>query len=201
MSVGTVLTEDDYGRAAATLGCDVAAIKAVAEVESSGAGFLRDGRLRVLFEGHVFYRYTKGEFYDQFPTLCYPKWTSAYYCKGDPETRGAGECARLDQAEQLDKTAAMMSCSIGKFQVMGFNFALCGFKSVEDFWAALASGEDAQLDAFCQYVKHTGLQSVLAQHNWTEFARRYNGPEYQKNQYDTKLAQAYQKHSADTANA
>jgi hypothetical protein len=187
----STLTEQDYEKAAKLLKCDVAAIKAVAEVESSGAGFLKDGRLRVLFEGHQFYKYTKGAFAEANPTVCHPKWTRDFYCKGDAETRGAGEFARLDDARKLDKKAAMMSCSIGKFQVMGFNFALCGFKSVEEFWAALGRSEGEQLNAFCSYVKSVGIDDELRNHDWAEFARRYNGPEYKKNQYDTKLANAY----------
>jgi hypothetical protein len=45
-------TEADFEQAAALLKCDVAAIKAVAEVESSSNGFLSDGRVKILFEGH-----------------------------------------------------------------------------------------------------------------------------------------------------
>jgi hypothetical protein len=74
---------------------------------------------------------------------------------------------------------------------MGFNFALCGFKSVEEFWAALGRSEGEQLNAFCSYVKSVGIDDELRNHDWAEFARRYNGPEYKKNQYDTKLANAY----------
>lgn len=191
----TPITEDDYAAAAAALGCDVAAIKAVAEVESCGSGFLNDGKLRVLFEGHQFFKFTRGAYCDTHPTLCHQKWTRSNYCTGSAEVRGAGEFARLEEAKKLDKRAAMMSCSIGKFQVMGFNFALCGFKTVEEFWAALGSSEGEQLKAFCEYVKHTGLQPALRDRQWDEFARRYNGPEYRKNQYDTKLAKAYAKFS------
>jgi hypothetical protein len=185
------LGEQDYGDAAASLDCDVAALKAVAQVESCGSGFLRDGRLKVLFEGHVFYRYTKGAFAETNPTLCHAKWTTANYCSGDAETRGQWELFRLEQAKKLDRKAALMSCSIGRFQVMGFNFALCGFRTVEEFWASLASGEQAHLGAFCAYVQAVGITKVLKNHDWAEFARVYNGPEYSKNQYDLKLARAY----------
>src|SRR5215468_8375016 len=116
------VTGQDYENAAKLLRCDVPAIQAVAEVESSGNGFLHDGRLRLLFEGHQFYKYTKGAFAESNPTLCFPKWTKEFYCKGDAETRGNGEFARLEEARKLDDKAALMSCSIGKFQIMGFNF-------------------------------------------------------------------------------
>lgn len=49
------LTETDYKSAAQTLGVPTPAVKAVASVESAGAGFLSDGRPKILFERHVMY--------------------------------------------------------------------------------------------------------------------------------------------------
>jgi hypothetical protein len=43
------LTNQDYCIAAKTIGCDVAAVKSVAQVESAGGGFLPDGRCKILF--------------------------------------------------------------------------------------------------------------------------------------------------------
>lgn len=190
-----VLSEEDYKRAAAALDCEIAAIKAVALVESSGNGFLKDGRLRILFEGHQFFKYTKGAHAVTHPTLCHKDWCTTHYSKGNAETRGLGELERLLLAQELDKRAALMSCSIGKFQVMGFNFALCGYKTVEAFWKEMEAGEGQHLDAFCAYVKAVGLDDELREHQWATFARRYNGPGYKKNQYDTKLAKAYERFS------
>src|SRR4051812_24963637 len=51
------VTEDDYQRVADALGCSVVAVRTVAEVESSGQPFLRDGRLPILFEAHIFNHY------------------------------------------------------------------------------------------------------------------------------------------------
>ena len=55
---GTI-SEGDYQAAAQSLGCEVAAIKAVASVESRGRGFLPSGRPKILFESHVFSKFTK----------------------------------------------------------------------------------------------------------------------------------------------
>ncbi len=77
-----LLTEADYKAAAKQLKCDVAAIKAVAEVESNGNGFLTDGKVKMLFEGHIFHRYTDGKFDAKHPTISYPRWTRAFYTKG-----------------------------------------------------------------------------------------------------------------------
>jgi hypothetical protein len=185
------LEDHDFETAAHLLDCDVAAIKAVAEVESSGRGFLDDGRAKILFEGHIFYKYTKGQFKESHPTICYSPWTKKFY-RG-----GAGEYERLAEAEALNKNAARMSASYGKFQVMGFNFAVCGFATVDDFYDAMQTDEGAHLAAFMEYLKHNRLDAALREHRWKDFAKGYNGPEYWKNKYDEKLKQACNKYSKD----
>ena len=50
------LVEKDIARAASLIGCDMAAIRALLDVESRGAGFDRRGRPVILFEPHVFWR-------------------------------------------------------------------------------------------------------------------------------------------------
>ena len=181
------LEEHEFETAAHILDCDVAAVKAVAEVESRGDGFLADGRAKILFEGHIFYKYTKGAFKDSHPTICYSPWTKQFY-RG-----GAGEYERLEEAEELNQSAARMSASYGKFQIMGFNFSVCGFTTIDEFYDAMQKDEKSHLDAFCEYLKHNGLDAALREHRWKDFAKGYNGPEYWKNNYDKKLEQAYGK--------
>jgi len=45
--------------------------------KSAGVGFLSDGRVKILFQGRKFYKYTKGGYAQSHPTICYPKWTKA----------------------------------------------------------------------------------------------------------------------------
>jgi hypothetical protein len=190
------LSENDFQEAATLLKCDVPAIKAVAEVESSGDGFLSDGRVKILFEGHKFYKYTKGAYAQTHPTICYKKWTKAFYTKGKTaDIRGAGELARLDEAIALDRNAALMSASYGKFQVMGFNFETCGFPTVEEFYAAMQVSEGEHLKAFCNFISGNSLDGALRAHNWAKLAAGYNGPAWKENKYDTKLAAAFAKYS------
>lgn len=190
------LKEDDYKNAARMLRCDVAAVKAVAEVESSGDGFLQDGKVKVLFEGHKFYKFTKGAFAQSHPTLCYPKWNRKFYAKGpNAEARGQGEWGRLQEAMQLNRKAALMSASFGKFQIMGFNYVHCGFSDVEEFFSKMQISEGEHLNAFCEYLKDIGLDNELREHRWSDFAYRYNGTDYWVNKYDVKLAAAWAKYS------
>lgn len=191
------MTDRDFRRAAQLLNCGVPEIKAVAEVESSGDGFLSDGRIKILFEGHWFFRFTKGAHAATHPTICYPKLTRQFYAKGpNADVRGARELIRLNQAIDLNRQAGLKSASYGKFQVMGFNFAVCGFNTVEEFYQAMLVSEAEHLAAFCNYIKNNGLADELRQRRWADFARLYNGPEYRRNNYDGKLAAAYSRHAA-----
>lgn len=189
------ITESDYKRVAAWLEMETAVVKAVAEVESGGrGGFLSDGRPVILFEGHIFWQqlkqrginpqaYTAGN-----ESVLYPSWTRLHY-RG-----GTAEYGRLEQAMRIHEEAALASASWGMFQIMGFNARLCGYTSVRDFREALSRSEAVQLEAFARFIFSRRLAPCLRAHDWTAFARAYNGPAYACNHYDTRLAAAYQKH-------
>lgn len=198
-----MIVDEDFSRAASLLDCDEAAVKAFAEVESSGAGFTSDGNVRVLFEAHLFSRYTNHRFDQSNPDLSSPTWNRSLYATGTTaDDRSRAEYKRLGRASLLDRGAALMSASYGVFQVCGFNFALCGFADIEDFRHAMQfGGERAHLDAFVEYVIHSGIQPALRAHDWTTCARLYNGPLYGQNQYDKRLAAAWAWHDARTAKA
>lgn len=170
-------------RAARRLGVDVATVKAVASVESSGNGFLPDGRPKILFERHVFARLTAHRFDRDHPDLSH---TEPGGYQG-----GAAEYGRLYRALQLDGDAAPQAASWGAFQVMGYNFEACGERSFNGFLLAMHHGADAHLDLFVAFVLGQGLAQHLRARNWAAFARGYNGPGYARNDYDTRLAQAY----------
>lgn len=180
------LTEDNYVEVARQLNCEVAAVKAVTEVESRGSGFDPEGFPKTLFEGHWFHKLTNGKFSSTYPTVSYPKWTRTFYGKS-----WSAEKQRLTLASELDREAALMSASWGLFQIMGFNYKTCGFDSIQDFVNAMCHSEGAQLKAFANFVINNNLSRHLIKHNWAAFAERYNGPGYASNKYDTKLAEAY----------
>lgn len=181
------LTEQDFIDAAKLLNCEVASVKAVAEVESRQSGFLPTGEPTILFERHIFSKRTNRKFDATNPNLSNRK--PGGYGKVS-EQHG-----RLQEASKLDRTAALMSASWGKFQIMGFNFTLAGFNKLQDFINSMYKGEREHLMAFVNYVKNTGLSDELQRRDWANFARLYNGADYRKNQYDTKLAAAYKKYS------
>lgn len=182
----TLLTEQDYEKAARIIGVETAAVKAVASVESRGSGFLSNGKPKILFEGHYFSRFTKNAYDTKHPTISYKKWTKVHY-KG-----GAAEYDRYCVAYSLDKEAAMKSASWGKFQIMGANYSLAGYSSVEKFVSDMYLAESYHLNAFVRYLKSTKLDAHLKTKNWAKFAEGYNGPGYKENKYDVLMKQAYE---------
>lgn len=182
----TRFTDEAIEQAAKKIGCPVAAVRAVIDVESRG-GFLQDTRPRILFERHYFCRLTNSRYDQSDPDISAKKW-GGY--KG-----GAAEYDRLGRAIKLNRDAALRSASWGAFQIMGDNCRMCGFANVEDFVKAMVAGEPEQLDAFVQFVKKAGLADELGRLDWAGFARGYNGPAYKENHYDEKLKAAYTIHS------
>lgn len=185
------LTAADYEAAARRLRCDLAAVYAVVEVESRGSGFLPSGKPKILFEAHHFHRFTRGHWQAARPSLSQPTWRAArrYYRGGEAEWR------RFGAAWQLDKRAAILSTSFGLFQIMGFNFAQCGFATAEEFYAAMLESEAAHLRAFIAFAEAQRLDDELRRHDWRGFARGYNGEKYFEHQYDVRLARAWRKHT------
>lgn len=183
------LTREDFIDDAAKLGCEVEAIMAVAAVESRGGGFDPEGFPKTLFEAHWFHKLTKGKYTQSHPHLSSVKWNRKLYGKTWQE-----EKARLAEACTLDRNAALMSASWGMFQIMGFNHAKCGFKTVQQFVNKMCKDENSQLEVFTGFVIESGLADELRDRRWADFARLYNGPSYAINKYDEKLKNAYDKY-------
>jgi hypothetical protein len=186
-----VLTDDDFARAAKALNCEVAAIKAVAEVESAGAGFLPDGRPTILYEAHVFHKETGGKHANARDrsgvALSSPNWNKSLY-----GATGINQHNRYEDARRHNADAANKACSWGIFQILGQNHKVCGFDDSQAFVDAMwTGGAAAHLDAFVGFIKGNKLDDALRRKDWATFARGYNGPAYAQNQYDKKMAAAY----------
>lgn len=183
------LSDGDVRTIAGYLGCEIAVLRAVLAVESRGRGFHAAGRPIILNEPHVFYRELKSSKLRERAVrqgLAYRKWRTKPY----PKTQDA-RYAWLEKAMAIDEAAALKSCSWGLGQVMGFNHEACGFKTVKPFVEAMMHSEGAQLYAVARFCVSKGLQKHLRAKRWTPFAKGYNGKEYAKHGYHTKLARAY----------
>ncbi len=183
---GARFTDGAVIAAARKLSCEVAAVRAVMDVESRG-GFQADGRPKILYERHVFARLTNGKHSAKHPTV---SSTSSGGYVGGP-----GEYLRLDKACALDVDAALSSASWGAFQIMGYHWKSLGYASIRDFVGRMFKSEDEHLEAFIQYVKKNNLADELQRNDWRGFARGYNGPAFETYKYDQKLAAAYATHT------
>lgn len=189
-----VLNEQQIADMAKEYNVDIAAIKAVKEVESRGNGFLPSGRPVILFEGHVFWKElinnkkNPKDYIANNYDIIYPTWDRSHY-KG-----GEKEYDRLNRAIAIDKIAALKSTSFGLFQIMGFNYKLAGYDTVENFVAAQQENEQNQLEAFMKFITNTKLIDELQNKQWEAFAKGYNGSQYAKNQYDVKIEKAFEKY-------
>lgn len=184
-----MITEKQYENSAKRIGCKVAAVKAVTEVESKGSGFLKTGFPKILFEPHIFWKeLRKKGLTPEVSDICYPVWKTKPY--GTVESQPA----RLDKAVKINREAALMSASWGLFQIMGFNYKACGCKTIQEFVNRMMKSEDEQLELFTTYIINSNLDDELINEDWTGFARGYNGASYAKNNYHTKLKTAFLKY-------
>lgn len=189
------LSPQDYAAAAKRLGCTVAQIRAVDDVESDGGGFQPDGRLKILFEAHWFDKFTDGRFRVSHPNLSSARWNQKLY------VGGAGEWNRLNQAVALDATAALKSASAGRYQIMGFNHVAAGHATVEKFWDAMRRSERDHLDAFVAFIESKRLVDEVRQISNRHadnipFSEAYNGSGFRKNAHHIKIAKAHAKWAA-----
>lgn len=174
-------------------GVETAVLLAIQSIESGGNGYLGDGRPKILFEGHVFWKQLKAAGKDPAKLatgnedVLYPSWDKTKY-KG-----GAAEYTRLDRAKAIDETTALKSASWGEFQIMGFNHSSAGYSDVNSMVEAMKRPGGGQLKAVLEFIKTNDLLKHVKgdKKDWAAFAKGYNGPGYKDNKYDTKLEAAY----------
>lgn len=200
------------------VGCEIAALQAVVEVESAGAGFLPDGRVLLRFENHYWWRLW-GRDSHEFLVEQSPKRiafgigdTTWSFCavKGSQHTGhtvrfGAGngfqkfhgdsilEWQVFDRAYHTDPAAAIQSASFGLPQLMGANFRICGYNTPEAFFADACESEYRQIRMMASFICGQRLDDELRRRDWKAFAFGYNGASYYTNAYDQKLKAAYEK--------
>lgn len=183
------LDDIDLPRLGATIGVGEDELHAFIDVETRGSGFDDQGRPRILFERHKFYKYV-------------PAAKRAQAVKSGLANAKAGgygkesdQYGKLLKAIAIDRQAALYSCSWGLAQIMGFNHKLAGYVDVEAMVAAFMADEENHLAAAVAFIKNCNLDGALRRHDWATFAKGYNGANYKINAYDAKLAEAFAKWS------
>lgn len=190
--------------AAERLGVELAVVYAVNEVESSGTGFLANGKPKILFERHVMHArlsLVRHDGDDSAALIAHADHLATLHPhlvnrRPGGYAGGTAEHQRLAQARMLDALCADESASWGAFQIMGYHAERLGYASVADFVSRLARDENEQFEAFVRFIEaDAALHKALKGKKWAQFAKAYNGPAYARNLYDVKLERAYERHA------
>ena len=192
LSAQRSLTEQDYREVAAELDIDVAAIKALAAIEGGGHGFDAQGRATINFDLSVFKRFLRKAGISEAAAR---KTAPVAFAAVNSKRHGgyvAAQHARLDAACKVDRELALKATFWGMFQIGGFNYKLCGCKSVEEYVKRNKESEREQLELFAHFIERAGLVGYVKAPNWRAFARAYNGGR-QVAGYAAKLQRAYNK--------
>ncbi len=183
----TSLSEADFKKVAEELGIEVAAMKAVVEIEAGKKmeGFWAPGVPVANFDLTMYNQYRrkvktvrKAPASEKIPAGL----TGAYARK---------EWGLLVKYRKINLDAANMGTFWGMFQIGGFNYKLCGCESIDEMVRLMSFSELEQLELFASFVVNTGMIKALREKNWTSFARQYNGAGYAKRGYHTRMAAAY----------
>jgi len=181
--------------AATQAGIDPAALLSVVECETNGSPFEVDGRTPVLlYERHVAYREAakvgksvQAAFIQA--GLAIPRWNRATQYKD--ERTSALRLALITRARAIHEEVANASASWGLGQTLGNQFEELGFESATDLVEYMTEGGmAAQIKVLIAEIKAKSLIKALNTKDFVTFARRYNGPAYAQNQYDTRMAAA-----------
>lgn len=166
------------------LGVTEKQLMAVSKVESAGAGFDSSGKPKILFERHKFHKHTGGV----YSVTPFSNPTGGGYNENSwDKLTGAIVTGAVD--------AAFMSCSWGKFQVLGEYWSDFDYDSPFALAFSTVASEAAHYELLCRYVEENGLQDEMRALSTNAdtcraFAKAYNGKTYEKFSYHTKLAAA-----------
>lgn len=187
------LTEEDFREVAEELGVEVAAIKAVVEIEAgkSHTGFWKEGKPLIYFDVTMFRRMAARNGvnlrkYTSSHSVAFSRPNAARY-----GSRLAAQQARLDAARKIHNLSAIQGTFWGMFQIGGFNWNKCGTGSAQEFVELMSRSERDQLELFANFITKAGMVDALRARNWRKFASAYNGPGYAGRGYHTRMAAAY----------
>jgi hypothetical protein len=185
------LDDGAFEALAIEFGCHPADLEAIAEVESKGFGWFPDGRIKILFEKHRFYKNLTRDQRKQAVAsrLARRKWLSPKMGGYKEQNSADSRYAILQRAININEEAALQSVSMGTYQIMGFNAKLCGFANARDMWSAFLDSENNQLRAFATYLDKTGLVPALRRGDFEAIEKGYNGGGL-KGAYARKMAAA-----------
>ncbi len=204
---GSLIEEFHYEKLSSELDVEKAVFQAIAIIESGGRNSFNvvggDNYAKILFERHYMYSICKNDFgmttgeLNQYKNQSPDIFNDLSVLKDDGASYGTEleQYPKLTRAKEINYSAAVQSCSWGKFQVMGKYFNK-GYESIEDFEKAMNQCELQQYYYFKIYLEKIGGTSMIKamrDKDWNKIARLYNGPNYTANNYHTKMESEYNK--------
>lgn len=191
------VTKDDFELLATQLGVEREVLRAIAVAETGDKVPFKqyvngENHAAILYERHFMKRLSKklGVHPDILKTVeaTDPKlihgWVKGYKYGSDAE-----QYERLTRARKINYDAANMSCSWGKFQVMGEYYHHL-YKSTKELVEAQNYCAKQHLQYFKVFlVDEKKMLQCMKDKNWLTIAIKYNGA--QQDGYDTKIEKAY----------
>jgi hypothetical protein len=202
---GSKITDEHYQNLAKDIGVEAKVFKTVAIVESGGRkSFINLNGLqkaKILYERHYMYRFLKKiKTEDELTKLkkTSPDLVHNVGTYKDPNAKYGSEIEQFDKlakAKKINNNTAIKSCSWGKFQVMGKYYDNL-YSSPNELEEAMNMCEVQHFAYFKVYLKDVtgaGMIKAMKEKNWNKIAELYNGPDYAKNKYHTKMKNEYNK--------
>jgi hypothetical protein len=174
------ITQMDIWEIGQSLKVNPAVIDGIGKTESAGFGWFPNGQIKILPEPHIFYKYLPKD--QKAAALKAGLATRSY-----KETKATGHYKRMtngpgpryalfERMIAFNETAAYMAISSGTFQIMGFNFKVCGFDSAKQMFEAFCDSEAVQLQAFVNFIKgQSGGITALRNEDYDKIELLYNG--------------------------
>jgi len=165
---------------------DPAIAVAVIATESNGQASGASGRMTIRFENHLFWSRWGKEHADVFNQLfqfdANISWQGHLYRPNsnspwlDVHASQDSEYAALAVGRSLEDTIALSSISMGLVQILGSNFAACGYNSIQAMFDSFSADPRNQLIGFFNFVAHDPAKvTAMQQKDYKTFAARYNG--------------------------
>ncbi|MGG7535362.1 N-acetylmuramidase domain-containing protein [Rhizobium sp. 12,4] len=168
-----------------------AALKAVCDVESGGVASTRFNGVDlplIRIEGHYFDKLVPA---DKRDLARDEELASPIVGKVKNPSSQEERYLMFQRMLDIDRDAAISSCSWGVGQVMGLHWKDLGFSSPDAFRLYVCKSVSGQVEVMVRFIERNGLLDEIERQDWAGFARGYNGPAYRKNRYDRKLADAF----------
>ncbi|MFQ5629346.1 MAG: SH3 domain-containing protein [bacterium] len=168
------------------IGIDPGSAVAVLCVESSGKGFERDNRNRMIirFENHKFWKFWGKQNAQKYRLhFQYKKgeaWKEHKWRKEVDESwqkfhgRQSAEWNILEFARALDDSAALKSISMGAPQIMGFHHKRIGYDSVQEMFDKFSNDIRYHILGLFGFFS-PGMVQALKKLDFVTFAKGYNG--------------------------